>query len=79
MYYLIPWYLIIVTPNTQTAFCLTIDAMEAIFREIKERYAKADDNGKREIQGYIRELQVDFYTDWDVIMRLTSGVRPTLM
>jgi demethylsterigmatocystin 6-O-methyltransferase len=53
--------------------------MEAIFREIKERYAKADDNGKREIQGYIRELQVDFYTDWDVIMRLTSGVRPTLM
>lgn len=48
--------------------------MEAIFREIKERYAKADDNDKREIQGYIRELQVDFYTDWDVIMRLTSGV-----
>ena len=55
--------------------CSTIDAMEAIFREIKERYAKADDHGKREIQGYIRELQVDFYTDWDVIMRLTSGVR----
>lgn len=48
--------------------------MESIFNQIKELYAKAEDAGKREIQGYIRELQVGFYSDWDVVMRLTSGV-----
>ncbi|KAK4679817.1 hypothetical protein QC764_207430 [Podospora pseudoanserina] len=47
--------------------------MESIFNQIKELYAKAEDAGKREIQGYIRELQVGFYSDWDVVMRLTSG------
>ena len=48
--------------------------MEAIFKQIKDEYAKTDDNGKRQIQGYIRELQVGFYSDWDVVMRLSSGV-----
>lgn len=48
--------------------------MEALFYQIKDLYANADDAGRREIQGYIRELQADFYTDWDVLMRLTSGV-----
>ncbi|KKK22285.1 aflO/ omtB/ dmtA/ O-methyltransferase B [Aspergillus ochraceoroseus] len=47
--------------------------MDAIFKQIKEEYAKSDDNGKRQIQGYIRELQVGFYSDWDVVMRLSSG------
>ncbi|KAL4898962.1 hypothetical protein BDW74DRAFT_171875 [Aspergillus multicolor] len=47
--------------------------MEAIFKQIKDEYARADQNGKREIQGYIRELQVGFYSDWDVVMRLSSG------
>ncbi|KAL2819632.1 S-adenosyl-L-methionine-dependent methyltransferase [Aspergillus cavernicola] len=47
--------------------------MEAIFKQIKDEYAQADQNGKREIQGYIRELQVGFYSDWDVVMRLSSG------
>ncbi len=49
--------------------------MEAIFHQISDLYAKADDAGRREIQGYIRELQVGFYSDFDVIMRVTSGVR----
>ncbi len=48
--------------------------MEAIFKQIKDLYEKGDDNVRREIQGYIRELQVDFHSDWDVIMRLASGV-----
>ncbi|BCS19622.1 uncharacterized protein APUU_20054A [Aspergillus puulaauensis] len=47
--------------------------MDAIFRQIKDEYASADQNGKRQIQGYIRELQVGFYSDWDVVMRLSSG------
>ncbi|KAL2131432.1 hypothetical protein VTI74DRAFT_5122 [Chaetomium olivicolor] len=47
--------------------------MESIFHQIKDLYAKADEKGRREIQGYIRELQVGFYSDWDVVMRLTSG------
>ena len=52
--------------------------MEAIFNQIKDFYDKGDDNVRREIQGHIRELQVDFYSDWDVIMRLASGVSPFL-
>lgn len=48
--------------------------MDAIFKQIKDEYASADQNGKRQIQGYIRELQVGFYSDWDVVMRLSSGV-----
>ncbi|RMJ28749.1 o-methyltransferase [Aspergillus sp. HF37] len=47
--------------------------METIFRQIKDEYLKADDNGKRQIQDYVRELQVSFYSDWDVVMRLSSG------
>ncbi|KAL3430660.1 S-adenosyl-L-methionine-dependent methyltransferase [Aspergillus tetrazonus] len=47
--------------------------MDAIFKQIKDEYARADEHGKREIQGYIRELQVGFYSDWDVVMRLSSG------
>ncbi|KAL4865125.1 hypothetical protein BDV12DRAFT_211205 [Aspergillus spectabilis] len=47
--------------------------MEAIFKQIKDEYTRADQTGKREIQGYIRELQVGFYSDWDVVMRLSSG------
>jgi hypothetical protein len=34
--------------------------MEAISKQIKDEYAKTDDSG---IQGYIRELQVGFYSD----------------
>ncbi len=52
--------------------------MEAIFNQIKDLYDKGDDTVRREIQGHIRELQVDFYSDWDVIMRLASGVGPFL-
>ncbi|GAB1206283.1 hypothetical protein APSETT445_004968 [Aspergillus pseudonomiae] len=48
--------------------------MESIFAKIKEEYARTDDVGKRQIQGHIRELQVGFYSDWDVVMRLSSGV-----
>ena len=48
--------------------------MDALFSQIKELYAKGDDNEKRQIQGFVRELQVEFYTDWDVVMRLASGV-----
>lgn len=48
--------------------------METIFAKIKEEYARTDDVGKRKIQGHIRELQVGFYSDWDVVMRLSSGV-----
>ncbi|KAL3458173.1 S-adenosyl-L-methionine-dependent methyltransferase [Aspergillus heterothallicus] len=47
--------------------------MDAIFKQIKEEYAQADDTGKRQIQGHVRELQVGFYSDWDVVMRLSSG------
>ncbi|KAE8131378.1 Demethylsterigmatocystin 6-O-methyltransferase [Aspergillus pseudotamarii] len=47
--------------------------MESIFAKIKEEYARTDDVGKRQIQGHIRELQVGFYSDWDVVMRLSSG------
>ncbi|KAI9372991.1 S-adenosyl-L-methionine-dependent methyltransferase [Aspergillus egyptiacus] len=47
--------------------------MDAVFKQIKDEYARADEHGKREIQGYIRELQVGFYSDWDVVMRLSSG------
>ncbi|OJI99513.1 hypothetical protein ASPVEDRAFT_125078 [Aspergillus versicolor CBS 583.65] len=47
--------------------------MEAIFKQIKDEYAIADQNGRRQIQGHIRELQVGFYSDWDVVMRLSSG------
>ncbi|KAL4945003.1 hypothetical protein BDV06DRAFT_232179 [Aspergillus oleicola] len=47
--------------------------MEAVFKKIKDEYDCADQQGKREIQGYIRELQVGFYSDWDVVMRLSSG------
>lgn len=48
--------------------------METIFAKIKDEYARTDDVGKRQIQGHIRELQVGFYSDWDVVMRLSSGV-----
>lgn len=48
--------------------------MEALFKQIKDEYASADQSGKRQIQGHIRELQVGFYSDWDVVMRLSSGV-----
>ncbi len=48
--------------------------MDALFSQIKELYAQGDDNEKRKIQGFVRELQVEFYTDWDVVMRLASGV-----
>lgn len=48
--------------------------MEATFQKIKQVYAEADLNGRMEIQGFIRELQVGFYSDWDVVMRLASGV-----
>ncbi|KAL4789036.1 S-adenosyl-L-methionine-dependent methyltransferase [Aspergillus venezuelensis] len=47
--------------------------MEATFKQIKDEYNRADQQGKREIQGFIRELQVGFYSDWDVVMRLSSG------
>ncbi len=48
--------------------------MDTIFNQIKDIYDKGDDNVRREIQGHIRDLQVDFYSDWDIFMRLASGV-----
>ena len=48
--------------------------MDAIFNQIRDLYKNGDDKVRGEIQGHVRELQVDFYSDWDVIMRLSSGV-----
>lgn len=48
--------------------------MEALFGKIRQLYTDADLKGRMEIQGFIRELQVGFYSDWDVVMRLSSGV-----
>ncbi|KIA75618.1 O-methyltransferase [Aspergillus ustus] len=47
--------------------------MEALFQQIKDEFAKSDENGKRRIQGQIRELQASLYSDWDVVMQLSSG------
>ncbi|KAL2850273.1 S-adenosyl-L-methionine-dependent methyltransferase [Aspergillus pseudoustus] len=47
--------------------------MEALFQQVKDEYAKSDENGKRRIQGQIRDLQVSLLSDWDVVMQLNSA------
>ena len=48
--------------------------MEAITSQVQDLYANANEEGRRKLQDDLRELQTSLDTEWDMVVRLGSGV-----
>jgi demethylsterigmatocystin 6-O-methyltransferase len=48
--------------------------MEAISIQIKELFAKADDDGRKKLQNELRDLQLGLDTNWDLLVKFGSSV-----
>jgi hypothetical protein len=48
--------------------------MDSIAVQILELYSKADEEERGRIQTVLRDLQTSIDTEWDVLMRMGSGV-----
>lgn len=49
----------------------TIDSLTS---QIRALYEKADEDERRRIQEELRDTQLSFDTDWDVVVRVGAGV-----
>lgn len=49
--------------------------METISQQITSLYQSADEKGRKSIQDAIRDLMFSFDSDFDVFLRIASGVR----
>ncbi|KAF2267964.1 S-adenosyl-L-methionine-dependent methyltransferase [Lojkania enalia] len=47
--------------------------MDAITSQIRDFYARSDEEGRRKLQDELRDVQASFDTDFDVVARLGSG------
>lgn len=47
--------------------------MDAIRGQIRDLFAKADEEGRKKIQEELRELQTSLDTEWDMLVRVSSG------
>lgn len=43
--------------------------------QIREIYEKANASERHRLQEQLRDLQIDLYTDWEVLFGLAMGVR----
>ena len=50
--------------------------MDALIPQIRTLYSQADEKTRRKIQEDLRDLQASFDNDWDLVVRIASGVRP---
>jgi demethylsterigmatocystin 6-O-methyltransferase len=48
--------------------------MEAVACQIRDLYAQADEEERRKLQNDLRDLQTSLDTDWDMLVRIGSGV-----
>jgi demethylsterigmatocystin 6-O-methyltransferase len=48
--------------------------MEAIANQVRDLYAKGSEDERRQIQVDLRELQTSMDTEWDMLVRIGSGV-----
>ena len=48
--------------------------MDTIATQVKELFAKADEDGRKKLQIELRDLQQELETDWDILIRLGSSV-----
>lgn len=50
--------------------------MDSLISQIQTLYSQADDESRRKIQEDIRDLQNSFDTEWEMVVRLATGVSP---
>jgi demethylsterigmatocystin 6-O-methyltransferase len=48
--------------------------MEAIANQVRDLYDKGSEDERRQIQVDLRELQTSMDTEWDMLVRIGSGV-----
>lgn len=48
--------------------------MDAIADQVRDLYAKGSEDERRQLQVDLRELQTSLDTEWDMVVRLGSGV-----
>jgi demethylsterigmatocystin 6-O-methyltransferase len=53
--------------------------MDAIASQFRDLYSKADEEGRRKLQEELRDLQTSVDTEWDLVVRLASGVSVTIV